>query len=70
MSTPPLYSFTITEQVWGALAVPLGMSTDSPVTLPACAFGAVRSYVISHHKLTLGTSGRIRDVAAIPANQK
>ncbi len=65
-----LYSFTATEQVWGAMALLLGMSTDSLVTLPTYAFDAVRSYVVSHHELTLGTSGRIRDVAAIPANQK
>lgn len=70
MSIPPCYSFTTTEQVWGALAVLLGMSTDSLVTLPTYAFDAVRSYVVSHHELTLGTSGRIRDIAAIPANQK
>lgn len=59
------YSFTTTEQIWGALAAVLGMTTDAPVILPTYAFDAVRSYVIAHHELVLGTSGRIRDTAAI-----
>jgi 5'-nucleotidase/UDP-sugar diphosphatase len=59
------YSFTATEQVYGALAFVLQVPAEIIAILPTYAFDAVRSYVTAHHELVLGTSGRIRDVAVV-----
>jgi 5'-nucleotidase/UDP-sugar diphosphatase len=65
-----LYSSTATEQVWGALSTLLGIPTENVNILPAYAFDAVRSFVGSRHQLVFTTSGRIRDVAAVPRGKK
>lgn len=70
IDTAALYSFTATEQVYGALAFVLRIPTENPFVLPTYAFDAVRSHVGSRHELIFTTSGRIRDVAAIPKGKK
>lgn len=61
-----LYSFTATEQVWGALASLLHIPTENVSILTAYAFDAVRSHVSSRANLIFTTSGRIRDISATP----
>ena len=71
IDTGALYSFTATEQVYGALASLFGIPTENPVILTTTyAFDAVRSFVSSRHQLVFTTSGRIRDIAAIPRGKK
>jgi 5'-nucleotidase/UDP-sugar diphosphatase len=70
IDTGALYSFTATEQVYGALASLLHIPTENPIVLTTYAFDAVRSYVNSRHQLVFSTSGRIRDIAAIPRGKK
>lgn len=65
-----LYGFTATEQVWGALSTLLHIPTEDLIILPTYAFDAVRSYVGSRPELIFTTSGRIRDVAAVPREKK
>lgn len=61
-----LYSFTATEQVWGALASLLHIPTENVTILATYAFDAVRSHVSSRHNLVFTTSGRIRDISVTP----
>jgi 5'-nucleotidase/UDP-sugar diphosphatase len=70
IDTGALYSFTATEQVYGALASLLHIPTENPIVLTAYAFDAVRSFVNSRHQLVFTTSGRIRDIAALPRGKK
>jgi 5'-nucleotidase/UDP-sugar diphosphatase len=60
------YSVTATEQIYGALALMLHVPTQNPVTLATYAFDAVRAYADTRGALVPETSGRIRDVAAVP----
>jgi 5'-nucleotidase/UDP-sugar diphosphatase len=68
-----VYSVTVTEQVYLALAYVLGMKIEQdpgPQTLSAYAFDAVRALIAERGELGLATSNRIRDVAAIPGKKK
>ena len=67
-----LYSLTVTEGIYGALKgifKALGLSIHNIQKPPDLAFDAARSLVAQRGELGLGTSNRIRDVAAIPGNE-
>jgi len=64
-----LYSVTVTEGIFVALPA-LGLPMQDIQMLPDMAFEAVRGLVSMRGVLGLATSGRIRDVAAIPGVER
>ena len=64
-----LYSVTVTEGIYAALKYMLGLPMQDVQKLPDLAFDATRALVEERGVLGLGTSNRIRDVAAIPGHR-
>jgi 5'-nucleotidase / UDP-sugar diphosphatase len=65
-----LYSVTVTEGIYSALKYLLGLPMQNIQKLPDLAFDAARTLVAARGELGLGTSNRIRDVAAIPGRKR
>lgn len=70
IQTGSYYSFTVTEQIYGALAAVFQMPMQNVAVLPTYAVDAVRSFVDAQKKLDDRTSGRIVDVAALHKHGK
>lgn len=65
-----LYSVTASEGVYLALRYLLRLKMQDIQTLPDLAFDTVRNFVILRGELGPATSGRIRDIAAIPGTKE
>lgn len=65
-----LYSVTVTEQIYTALKYVFFLPVQDVQKLPDMAFEAVRAFVVQKGQLGAATSGRIRDVAALPRADK
>jgi 5'-nucleotidase/UDP-sugar diphosphatase len=65
-----LYSVTVTEGIYAALKYMLRLPMQNVQKLPDLAFDATRALVVERGVLGLGTSNRIRDVAAIPGRKR
>jgi 5'-nucleotidase/UDP-sugar diphosphatase len=64
-----LYSITVTEGIYAALKYALGLKMQDIQKLPDLAFDAACQFVALRGIIGPATSGRIRDVAAIPGKK-